>query len=320
MLRCTWGSIQTSKRCAMHVLAQGVDNMADVMTIRSKVCTSVLAVILAVGGGSVAFGGSQGAPSTSDGHGASGHSHSLKEAGFVGTWTGQPPNDFVAVLAEDGSGTINFITPACSGSLSFVSFDGTVLQLRMTMTVTPGTQCVPDGVASATVPVAGSSTWTFVTDAGVPTTGTAVRAPKVHVDHSCDHADQKVAKLADHQNELNKNIAELNQQLTTLAALRVTADAAGNTRLVAKIDKRVVRIQSKIDQKTAASVTVTAHETRSRISAPSHHLRLPHQLRSRNDIDAALLGQLKATRFARCRKSLEGQPIVTRFRPSAFDW
>lgn len=172
-------------------------------------------------------------------------------ASFAGTATGGvAPADFTVVLNRSGSGTITFPTLHCSGTLTFISFDNVVLNLRLEITVRQGSLCVENGVASATQTTPGSSTWRFVGDSGIITDGVTVSsAAAVTPDHSCDHASDKAAKLSEHQAELSQRIGKLQTQSNALNAGRAQAVLDGNVKKVASIDKRIAGLQRNIEHK-----------------------------------------------------------------------
>ena len=172
-------------------------------------------------------------------------------ASFAGTATGGvAPLDFVVTIDKTGNGTITFPTLQCSGTITFISFDNVVVKGRLQITAQQGPTCSDNGIISSTRTGPCSSTWTFVGDHGGSTTGVTVGtcgAPK-H-DHSCDHASEKVARLAKLQSDMGQRISKLSAQVSDLSSSRTKAVLAGQTKRVEALDKRIAGIQRNIEHK-----------------------------------------------------------------------
>ena len=142
------------------------------MKTRFKIVTSALALILAIGGGTVTFGGSNRGRESNKDASESTRSVNLEDTGFAGSWTGQ---GFTATIANNGTGTVSLTQLQCVATLSFTSLVDHVLTLRYVVTVDPLGVCTKAGVITARMTGKNSSTWNFVGDDGVIQTGLATR-------------------------------------------------------------------------------------------------------------------------------------------------
>ena len=147
------------------------------MKTRFKIVTSALALIIAIGGGSITFGGSNRGRESNKDASESTRPVNLEDTGFAGPWTGQ---GFTATIANDGTGTVTR-TP-CTATLSFTSLVDHVLTLRYVVTADSDARCIRTGVITARMNAKNSSTWNFVGEDGSTVSGSATRVitPRVN--------------------------------------------------------------------------------------------------------------------------------------------